>query len=196
MATVMLFSTWICGSRLVELIKPLFPFVRDWTIIDKIWTTLSMLCVIRGLYFLPITGIEPNKIPENLQLSSPGESCHGHAKMAIGMYIAEQIMLERIFMAEDSIPLNIALLGIGPIIVSGFLMQLVLNVPVFQILPGPFQEILSRKKMGTLTNVRTNAFAIVCAFLKAVHRERSRRCHSTLPCSLDFSWSVTLLRVR
>ena len=167
----MIFGPWTCGSSLVELIKPLFPFVRNWTLIDKIWTTLSMLCVIRGLYFLPIMGIKPNSLPENLQLSSPGKSWYGNAKMVICMRNAEQMMLERMFMAEDSIPLNIALLGIGPIIISGFMMQLVLNVPAFQTLPGPYQEILNRKKMGTLTNVRTNAFAIVLAFLKAVSVE-------------------------
>lgn len=65
----------------------------------------------------------------------------------------EQAMLAELFMAHDSIPLNFALLGISPLIVSGFCMQMIINVPLFHSIPGPIQELISQKRMGTLTRV-------------------------------------------
>ena len=138
--------------RFVQMIKPLFPFVRDWTLIDKILITLSMLCVIRGLYFMPIFGINRANLPSHLNLSSPGHPCQISVCPFMGCCL-EQRMLEKIFMAEDSVPLNIAMLGIGPIIASSYVIQLMLNVPVFGYLPGPTRALLNKKRMGSLTNV-------------------------------------------
>lgn len=65
----------------------------------------------------------------------------------------EQSMLAELFMAHDSIPLNFALLGISPLILSGFCMQMIINVQFFQFIPGPIQHLVSQKRMGTLTQV-------------------------------------------
>lgn len=57
------------------------------------------------------------------------------------------------FKAGDSIPLNIALLGIGPIIFSNVFLSVILNTNGFELFPGPTRDMITKHKLGVISSV-------------------------------------------
>ncbi|GMH34541.1 hypothetical protein BSKO_02375 [Bryopsis sp. KO-2023] len=120
-------------------------------LVKKIFITIAMLGVIRTLYFLPINGINLGDVPPAVSLSSP-----------------EQMMLEELFLAGGSIPLNMATLGITPIVFSGMIISLLLSFKALETVPfigGISKDLRQRQKNGSLTpeeiDRKTNRYSLI-----------------------------------
>lgn len=110
----------------------------------------------------------------------------------------EQRLLEKLFMADESIPLNVAMLGISPMVISSFIIQIILKNPSIAFVTNPYRNLINKKIAGAITSVsNSNRF---CDTLSASQWDVERtsfttamvigfvmvnktRCIATLDCS-------------
>ncbi|CAD7697415.1 unnamed protein product [Ostreobium quekettii] len=120
------------GSRLWRWLSTVLPFLRSWQLMGRCFLTLAMLAVVRIQYFMPLRGLTPLDLPEDMRMMSP-----------------EQTLLANMFLAGDSVPINIAMLGITPIVVSSLFISIMLATPLGDAIPF-FRQMRAQQKTGAL----------------------------------------------